>query len=241
MRFWTARETTPLSTYAELDRRARSIAASLQGLEIPGRPVLLAHPPGPEYIAAFFGCLYAGIVAVPAYPPRSNRTMSRLRAIVADTKSTALLTTKALPSRIAPRLEQFQSPQPLRLFATDDMASGMEDYWRASEVSAGSLAVLQYTSGSTGTPKGVMLSHGNLLHNSALLHHACATPSAGKIISWLPPYHDMGLIGGVLQPLYGGVPCILMSPASFLQNPLQLARSNLPPPSLHHRRAQFRL
>jgi len=210
-------------TYKELERQARAIAAKLQNLDAPVSSALLVYPPGLEFIAAFFGCLYAGVVAVPAYPPRPNQNMSRLEAIVASSQATVALTTTSVLSNIAHRAENAENPEltNLRWLATDNLASDLAEAWQEPELRSDTLAFLQYTSGSTGTPKGVMVTHGNLLHNSALIHKCFADTPISRGVSWLPPYHDMGLIGGVLQPLYVGAPMILMSAVMFIQKPVR--------------------
>jgi acyl-CoA synthetase (AMP-forming)/AMP-acid ligase II len=208
-------------TYKELDRLARAIAKQLQSLDATGSRALLLYPPGLEFIAAFFGCLYAGVVAVPAYPPRRNQNISRLQAIVSDAQAAVALTTTSELTNIERRFAQNRELAALRWLVTDKIASNLASDWQEPTVSRDTLAFLQYTSGSTGTPKGVMVSHGNLLHNSALIHKCFEhTPNSQGVI-WLPLYHDMGLIGGVLQPLYGGFPVALMSPVDFLQKPFR--------------------
>ncbi|MGZ3461580.1 MAG: AMP-binding protein, partial [Archangium sp.] len=117
--------------------------------------------------------------------------------------------------------EQAPDLKDLRWVATDEVPEGAEHGWKRPEVAGDSLAFLQYTSGSTGTPKGVMLTHGNLLHNLAQIHRAFAASTDSVGVIWLPPYHDMGLIGGILEPLYGGLPVALMSPLDFLKRPLR--------------------
>ena len=215
-----ANEETRLN-YGELDRRARSVAALLQSLGATGERVLLLYPPGLDYITAFFGCLYAGAVAVPVYPPRHNKTMSRITAIIADAQPAVALTSSQILSRVTPLLAAPGNLNSMRWQAVEGEASGAESEWREPAMTDETLAFLQYTSGSTGAPKGVMLSHRNLIHNSALLRHSFEYTSESYCVSWLPVYHDMGLIGGVLQPLYGGFPCALMSPVSFLQRPVR--------------------
>nr|QEO73764.1 AMP-dependent synthetase and ligase [uncultured bacterium] len=206
-------------TYGELDRQARSIAARLQAAGAADERVLLLYPPGLDYVAAFFGCLYAGAVAVPAYPPQQNRHLSRLQAIAADAGAKFVLTTSAVLGRFEGKLDHTPSLKALNWLNTDGIERGAEGDWREPLISGDSLAFLQYTSGSTGDPKGVMVSHRNLLHNSSLLAHGFEYTPETVCVSWLPLYHDMGLIGGVLQPLYGGFPALLMSPVSFLRNP----------------------
>ncbi len=206
-------------TYYELDRRSRAVAAQLQAFGLSGERAILLYPPGLDYLIAFFGCLYAGVVAVPAYPPRNQRKTPRIQAITIDAQASVALTTTAM----LPALQSIFIPDTkqgnFRWLTTDNTAQGLEDSWQQPAINGDTLAFLQYTSGSTGTPKGVMLSHGNLLHNAAVTYQLMEHSSSSKFVSWLPVYHDMGLIGGILQPLYGAFPCILMSPASFLQKP----------------------
>ena len=206
-------------SYQQLDRQARVIAAQLQVLQLTGERALLLYPPGLDYLAAFFGCLYAGVIAVPAYPPQNERNTPRIKAIAADAQAVIVLTTKAILSKMQSLLVKTTNLSNLQWLATDDLDSGVENNWQKPLLNKDSLAFLQYTSGSTGTPKGVMVSHGNLLHNAAMTYRMMEHSAQSKFISWLPVYHDMGLIGGILQPLYGGFPCILMSPTSFLQRP----------------------
>lgn len=210
-----------LWSYAELDRRARAIAAWLQSLGLQGERALLLYPAGLEFIAAFFGCVYAGVVAVPAYPPRKNRSMERIESIADDAEAKVALTTEDVLGRVQGMLNENPGLKALHWGATDKFPAGMEHDWRHPDVHGDTLAFLQYTSGSTGTPKGVMLSHANLIHNSALICHAFEHTRSGVGVFWLPSYHDMGLIGGILQPMYYGRPNVLMSPMSFLQKPLR--------------------
>ncbi|MBZ4422898.1 condensation domain-containing protein, partial [Myxococcus sp. RHSTA-1-4] len=206
-----------------LQHRARLIGGALQSLGARGERAVLLYPPGLEYISGFFGCLYAGAIAVPAYPPdptRLERTLPRLLAIIKDAQASVVLTTSWLLSMAEMLFEQAPELKSLRWVATDTLEEDAASVWRAPDVSADSLAFLQYTSGSTGTPKGVMLSHGNLLHNLGLISHAFQADADSVGTIWLPPYHDMGLIGGILQPLYGGFPVALMSPLTFLKRPL---------------------
>ncbi|MFE1744005.1 amino acid adenylation domain-containing protein [Coleofasciculus sp. H7-2] len=206
-------------TYRELDRRSRAIASQLQAMGLSGERALLLYPPGLDYLAAFFGCLYAGAIAVPAYPPRNQRNTPRIQAILQDAQAKIALTTTGIVSKVRSLLTQKTDPDALNWLTTDNIANGIEDNWQPPSIHQDTLAFLQYTSGSTGTPKGVMLSHGNLLHNAAMTYRLMEHSPSSKFVSWLPIYHDMGLIGGVLQPLYGGFPCHLMSPASFLVSP----------------------
>ena len=209
-------------TYADLDRRARAIAARLQGLGAHGERALLVYPPGLEFVAGFFGCLYAGVVAVPVYPPHSPRldkSLPKLRAIANDARPVVALTSSGFLSQVEKIHVQAPDLQALRWLATNSIESDLAENWQHPALSSTSLAFFQYTSGSTAAPKGVMLSHGNVLHNSALIAHYFEHTAESRGVIWLPPYHDMGLIGGVIQPLYAGMPVTLMSPISFIQAP----------------------
>jgi len=206
-------------TYAQLDQRARAIASALQDLGAAGERALLLYPAGLDYIAAFFGCLYAGVVAVPTYPPRRNRLDPRIQALVADAQATKVLTTTDILSDMAQRLAQVPELKNQQWLATDNLAEELADNWQVSDIHSDTLAFLQYTSGSTGTPKGVMVSHGNLLHNEEMILQGFGHTENTVFVGWLPLFHDMGLIGNLLQPLYLGIPSILMSPVAFLQKP----------------------
>jgi 1-acyl-sn-glycerol-3-phosphate acyltransferase len=207
-------------TFQQLDQAALSIAAHLQATVQTGDRALLLYPSGLEFIAAFFGCLYAGVIAVPAYPPRANQNLQRLQAIVTDAEAAIVLTTAALLPNLEQRWAEQSNFQPMKWCATDavsDSAAG----WQKPHLNANSLAFLQYTSGSTGKPKGVMVSHGNLLHNERVIKQAFGHSDNTISVGWLPLFHDMGLVGNVLQPLYLGQTCTLMSPVDFLQKPLR--------------------
>ena len=206
-------------TYWELDQQARTIAAQLQFLKASGERALLIYPPGLEFIAAFLGCLYAGVIATPAYPPRRNQKLSRLEAIVVDSGAKFALTTDALLPTIQAGCVGDPLLANLSLIATNTLGQELADLWKPPAVSQSDIAFLQYTSGSTGAPKGVMVSHGNLLHNLSLIQKSFGHNAQSRGVIWLPPYHDMGLIGGVLQPLFVGFPVFLMSPIDFLQKP----------------------
>jgi 8-amino-7-oxononanoate synthase len=210
-------------TYAELDRQARAIGAWLQamGLGMGGERALLLYPAGIDFIAAYFGCLYGGVVAVPAYPPRRNRRMTRIESIADDCEAKVVLCTANVLDHAQSVLDETPMLAGLHWAATDRLESNTEDRWRRPQIHDDMLAFLQYTSGSTGTPKGVMLTHKNLMHNSAQICYAYEHTRSGTGVFWLPSYHDMGLIGGILQPLFIGRPNTLMSPMSFLQKPVR--------------------
>jgi amino acid adenylation domain-containing protein len=207
-------------TYAELDKKANGIAAMLQQARAQGERILLVYPSGLDYIAAFFGCLKAGAIAVPTYPPRLNRSLSRLQTIASDAQPAIALTTSSILSGIEDFLCEDPYLRAARWQATDTIQDSLGAEWKPPDITGETLAFLQYTSGSTATPKGVMVSHGNLLHNERLIQQACGHTEESTFVGWLPLYHDMGLIGNILQPLFIGAPSFLMSPAAFLQSPV---------------------
>src|SRR5689334_16553296 len=199
-------------TYRELDCRARSIAAFLQGEEAQGERALLLYPPGLEFIAAFFGCLYAGVIAVPAYPPRLNRNALRILSIAKDSQARFALTTAEVLSRLSALTAHTPELGNLRWHATDILPPDAVKEWREFSPQTADLAYLQYTSGSTATPKGVMITHANVLHNSGYLAQAFRHSAHDVSLSWLPHFHDLGLVHGILQPLYSCFPGYLMAP-----------------------------
>ncbi|AFZ34734.1 Long-chain-fatty-acid--(acyl-carrier-protein)lig ase [Stanieria cyanosphaera PCC 7437] len=208
-------------TYRELEQQAKKIATYLQSNTSTQARVLLLYPPGLEYISAFFGCLMAGAIAIPAYPPRPNRSLARLQSIIQDAQATIALTTHSILTNLERKLPHAPELKNLRWLATDNLPHNLVYDGQLPDNSPDALALLQYTSGSTAEPKGVKISHRNLLHNLEAIYHCFQHNQHSRGVIWLPPYHDMGLIGGILQPLYGGFPVTLMSPLMFLQNPLR--------------------
>jgi 8-amino-7-oxononanoate synthase len=208
-------------TYAELDRKARAVGGWLIDRGMTGKRVLLLYPSGLDFIAAFMGCLYGGAIAVPAYPPRKNRSVERIEAIAADADASVALTTRDVLDRFDGLRATAPSLEHLVWKVDTELEPFWADRWDRPDIDGGTLAFLQYTSGSTGTPKGVMLSHENLLHNSLRIMQAFEITRSQSGVFWLPSFHDMGLIGGILVPLYGGKFNVLMSPVAFLQKPLR--------------------
>src|SRR6266508_708805 len=151
-------------TYAELDRQARAIAAWLQVTTGPGERALLFYPPGLRYIASFFGCLYAGIIAVPAYPPQPNRTLQRIETMAIDAEATLALAQEPTRTALKPLFDSSAALQGIGLETPAEGDDGHHD-WRVPSLSGDTLAMLQYTSGSTGTPRGVMVAHDNLMNH----------------------------------------------------------------------------
>lgn len=211
--------------YADLDRRARSIGALLQSCTKPGDRALLLFPPGIDFIVAFWGCLYAEVIAVPAYPPhpvRIEKSLSTILRIIADARPSIALLSAQLSAAISSRPEVRAAFGNMRLLETEHSElSDWSEQWQAPEIEANAVAFLQYTSGSTTIPKGVVLSHNNLIHNMNLIEQCFGAGEETRGVLWLPPYHDMGLIGGILQPVYTGALAILMPPMLFLQRPFR--------------------
>ncbi len=207
--------------YEELERLARAIAAKLQSFNAIGQRALLMYPPGLEFISAFFGCLFAGVVAVPVYPPRGNQLMSRVLGIATDAEATFGLTNTSVLVNSQRWLTENPDLAQLKWLTTDNIDINLADSWQKPIVDGNSLALLQYTSGSTGTPKGVMVSHKNLLFNCTDLDLGWNHNINSTIVTWLPTFHDMGLIYGVIEPLYKGCSCYMMAPVSFLHKPVR--------------------
>jgi 8-amino-7-oxononanoate synthase len=212
-----------IMTYAQFDRRARAIAARLQDMGFTGQRVLLVYPPGLDFVTAFFGCLYAGCVAVPTYPPHRHRMVDRFHVITADAGARIALSTASAAAQFKSMIEsesgQSSAFSQIPWLATDDIPDALAEQWNEPSIVPEMLAMLQYTSGSTSQPKGVMINHANLIDNIRAIDRAFGLHCEDISVFWLPMYHDMGLVGGVLVPMFAGVKTVLMSPATFLQKP----------------------
>ena len=209
-------------THRQLDARARAIAALLREHVAPGDRVLLCHAPGLEFITSLFGCFYARALAVPVYPPRPNRPVAARDAIATHAQVSAVLTSQALFDD-----RQRRSGRTPALLDVPWLVSGSasEAAWTPEDVPADATAMLQFTSGSTNTPKGVVLTHRHLIRNVQIIESHSRTQEGSTGVCWLPPYHDMGLMGGILLPLYAGVHTVLMAPATFLLRPAAWLRA----------------
>ncbi len=214
-----------LINYAELDRQARLIAARLQSVSKKGERAFLLFPPGLDFVTAFFGCLYAGVIAVPVYPPhpvRPEKSFSIIFSIARDAHPTLALLPGSLHAALFSGKPIAPGWSAIRFIITDEAVNDISaEQWEAPELSPADTAFLQYTSGSTSIPKGVIVRHSNLLHNLEGIHGSFGLTKESHCMVWLPPYHDMGLIGGILQPVYSGVPVTLMPHMLFLQRPLR--------------------
>ena len=212
-------------TYKQLDQRARSIAAHLAAMGLKGQRALLMYPSGLEFVAAFFGCHYAGVTPVPAYPPRRNRNMGRINAISEDAQAAIVLTIDEVIQRSHGMLDQAPSLRRIPWLATEGVPLEIAGDWVKPTINGNELALIQYTSGSTGSPKGVMLTHDNVMANCRMISWCFQTSRNSEVCSWLPLYHDMGLVGGILVPLYGGMTNTLMDPVAFLSRPIRWLRT----------------
>ncbi|MEU6882050.1 amino acid adenylation domain-containing protein [Streptomyces sp. NPDC046712] len=207
-------------SYADIDRRARTVAAALAERGLAGERALLLYPPGVDYVVGFLGCLYAGVVAVPVHLPTGRHGVPMVLAAATDAGAVLALSDRATATALDTQYPELSATAFPAWLITDELPAGLADTWDGRGPRPEALAFLQYTSGSTGRPKGVMVRHDNLVHNSATISQAVDSGPDSRGVSWLPPYHDMGLIGGILQPLYAGFPSVLMAPMTFLRKPL---------------------
>ena len=218
-------------TYQQLDLQARAIAGKLQPLISPGDRVLLIYPYSSplEFAAAFFGCLYAGAIAVTASPPRSQKSLLNIQNRVISSEAKIALTTSQFLDKIQVPLSQYSSFLPklaaLQWITTNDLSTDSASTWQQPQLDWDTLAFFQYTSGSTGLPKGVMVTHGNMLHNGEVIRTAFEHTQESRALIWLPLFHDMGLIGGIIQPLYADFHMFLTSPIALIQQPVRWLRA----------------
>lgn len=208
-----------LLTYAELETKAKALAARLLTFTEPGDRALFVYPPCLDFVVAFFGCLMARVVPVPVYPPRQDRSFERLAAVVRDASATLVLTTQGVMEHSRAGFDRLEGCEALRWVPTDAVADGEPETRPARTVGAGDIAFLQYTSGSTGDPKGVVVLHRNLVANIDMVYQVLRCPEEFVSVSWLPQFHDMGLIGTTLYPLCAGGTSVQMPPTAFLQRP----------------------
>ena len=208
-------------TYKELDLRVKAVAAKLESMGMHGQRILLLFPPCIEFVEAFFACYYAGAIPVPAYPPRRNRNVGRINAISEDADARAALTVSDVLTRLEGTMEDAPSLKTIPWIAVDQVSEELASDWVKPSVHSDDIGLIQYTSGSTGSPKGVVLTHANLLANCNYICGSFGLNRYGSGLSWLPVYHDMGLVGGVLAPAFAGRHNTFMSPLAFLSRPLR--------------------
>jgi len=214
-------EKEPLTlTYDQVHYEAKKIASNLLSTCRKGDRALMLYPAGLEFITAFLGCLYAGLIAVPAYPPRKNQKLNRLKSIINDAEATVVMTSKKASEIAKPLFKHDEGLKDIYWLVTDSSDLNEPDNIELN-IESDDIAFLQYTSGSTGNPKGVMVSHANVMSNMEVIYQSCGHNEKSKLGSWLPHFHDMGLMGGVLQPLYGGLEITFMAPSYFLQKPIR--------------------
>ncbi|MGK7921981.1 MAG: fatty acyl-AMP ligase [Trichodesmium sp.] len=214
-------------TYQQLNTQVQAIAAHLQSIITPGDRILVVYPytAGLEFITSFFSCLHAGAIAVTSNPPLNSEAITKLQERVESAQPKAILTTASFLKEIQGKLAKNPDLAPklnhLPWIATDKISLSEAPQCSKPKIDSDTLAFFQYTSGSTGKPKGVMVTHGNLLHNSEIIYQSFEHTPESRGVIWLPMFHDMGLIGGVVQPLYGGFPVTLMSPVALIQKPIR--------------------
>ncbi|HEX3789668.1 MAG TPA: fatty acyl-AMP ligase [Pseudonocardiaceae bacterium] len=205
-------------SYGELHARSLAVAQLLVGRCAPGDRALLLFPPGLDFIVAYLGCLYARVIAVPVNPPRQQRVQAATRSIVADCAPSAVLTLSGTLDATRATLAPLCGDS--HWLAVDEMQETVDADFRPEPCAPEDIAFLQYTSGSTADPKGVLVSHGNLAANEEMIRQAFGHDEHSTVVGWAPHFHDQGLIGNVLQPLWVGATCVLMSPMAFIRRPL---------------------
>lgn len=213
-----------LLSYSQLDEKARAIASVLQQSGEPGQRVLLLHQPGEDFVTSFYGCLYAGAIAVTTYPAHRGRlkqSLPKICDLLMDAECSTVLTTSDIAPVFTTAWKEVIGDQAPLVLASDAISAAEAGNWSNPAAKHDTVAFLQYTSGSTSRPRGVAVTHGNMLHNSEVIAHGFESDSNSMGISWLPPYHDMGLIGGVVKPAYVGFPVVILSPYTFLQQPFR--------------------
>lgn len=212
---------TETITYRELDRESRAIAARLQQMGLRGERVLMFYPSGLAFVSALMGCLYAGVIAIPAYPPHDNRFLARIESMMQNANAGTILTTNDVHDRFNQRFAANTVVHQLTTVTTDTISTQLATQFEPQSLDPEAVAFLQYTSGSTARPKGVMVTHGNIIANQEMIRQAFQHHDQTIMGGWLPLFHDMGLTAIVFQPLYLGVPSIFMSPVDFIRKPIR--------------------
>ena len=208
-------------TYAELDKAANLIAHRLLAMNMKGERALMLFPPGLEFVKSLFGCFYAGVIAVPAYPPRKNRSLERIKILVVDSGSRVVISTADISQATERSFADLEELQSMQWLVTDDLKTNLLPEARPLPPLPNDIALLQYTSGSTGTPKGVMVTHRNIMRVAEFMRRSFKLSRESISITWLPIFHDNGLIDGICDPIYTGYKGIFLSPITFIQRPFR--------------------
>jgi acyl-CoA synthetase (AMP-forming)/AMP-acid ligase II len=208
-------------TYRELHDAALDLAYQLGRLDVKGERAVMLFPPGLDFIKALFGCFYAGVIAVPAYPPRKNRSLERIKVLVADSGASIILSANDIHQTFERSFSDVEELKRLAWLVIDNPRFPASTPPRLHASMTSDIALLQYTSGSTGQPKGVMVAHSNIMRNCEFIRNSFGFSTASVAVSWLPSFHDMGLVGQIFQPVYTGFPSIFMAPVSFFQKPVR--------------------
>jgi acyl-CoA synthetase (AMP-forming)/AMP-acid ligase II/acyl carrier protein len=206
--------------YGDLIRLSKSIAAGLQGKTKQGDSCLLLSAPGLDFITALFGCIYAGLVAIPAYPPKKNKKNDRLWSVIEDANPACILLSQEIENMLVANPDAFEKMIGIPRMIIDRKSADHSDQYKYPALSDNDTILLQYTSGTTGNPLGTMINHAGIMHNSEVIKIAFGHDAKLTGVNWLPPYHDMGLIGTIFQPLYVGGKNIIITPFDFLRNPV---------------------
>jgi len=216
-------EVTDSLNYKQTFDKALQVAAMLANRGLKGERCMLMYQPGLDVIPAFFGCLYAGVISVPAFPMRKNSSSKRIRSIIANADAKVVCTTRKVYDSMFALFTDDPVLQSLIWICTDELHGNQDKEvgFHPLEYTSDDLAYLQYTSGSTGSPKGVMVTHQNIMSNLKAIDESCLHEPGCRIISWMPVFHDMGLIYGVLQPIFNSCVAYIMSPVLFMQNPFE--------------------
>lgn len=207
-------------TYQQLETRSKALGAAMQEAGSKGDRVLLLFQPGLSYVASLYACFYSGFVAVPAYPPRRNKGIDRVHAIIEDSGAKICLVSQQVYNDVQGNLQGYESLSQIQWIVYEDVEDSNAMEFAETEIFADDVALLQYTSGSTGNPKGVMITQLNILYNSEYIRQSFGLNSSSVGVHWLPIFHDMGLIGGILQAAYVGGVNVNMPPMAFLKKPL---------------------
>jgi len=209
-------------TYLELDQAANLIAQRLREFNVQGERALMLFHPGMEFIKSLYGCFYAGIVAIPAYPPRKNRSIDRIKSMVFDSGAVIVLSVNDIYQSSERSFSDIEDLKQMRWLLVDKL---IDDKFHSDDAvflpQPTDIALLQYTSGSTGEPKGVMVTHQNILRNAEFIRTSFNLTPKSISVTWLPSFHDMGLIDGVLDPVYNGYTGVIMPPVAFIQKPVR--------------------